>query len=46
MAQWIKNLTAVAQVTAKVLVRSPAWHSVKGSGVATAAAQVIAVAWI
>ena len=27
VAQWIKNLTAVAQVTAEAQVQSPAWHS-------------------
>ena len=27
MAQWVKNLTAVAHVTAEVQVRSPAQHS-------------------
>ena len=27
VAQWVKNLTAVARVTVKVWVRSPAWYS-------------------
>ena len=25
--QWVKNLTAVAQVTVEALLQSPAWHS-------------------
>ena len=27
MAQWVKNLTVVAQVTAELLVPSVVWHS-------------------
>ena len=27
VAQWVKNLTAVARETVKVWVRSPAWYS-------------------
>ena len=27
VAQWVKNLTAVAQGTAEAQVRYPAWHS-------------------
>ena len=26
MVQWVKNMTAVAQVTAEARVGSPAWH--------------------
>ena len=34
MAQWVKNLTAVARVATEVQVRSPAWYSeLKGCGV-------------
>lgn len=44
MAQGIKNSTAAAQVTSEERVQSPAWHGgLKGSGVATVSAQVIAV---
>ena len=44
MAQWVKNLTAVAQVT--VEVQFDPWPSAvaKGSGIARAAAQVTAMA--
>ena len=28
VVQWVKNLTAVAQVTEEVWVQSPTWHSV------------------
>ena len=45
MAQWIKNPTAVAQVTAEVQVQSPA-QRVKGSSIATAMMQVTAMAQI
>ena len=27
VAQWVKDLTTAAQVTAKVQVQSPAWHN-------------------
>ena len=40
MAQWVKNPTTVAWVTAEVQVQSPA------RCIAPAAAQVTAVAWI
>ena len=47
MAQWVKDLTAVAQVAAEAQVCSPAQRSgLKGSAVAAASAQVAAVAWI
>lgn len=39
VAQWVKNMTAVAQVAAGVWVCAPARHSgLKGCGVAEAAA--------
>ena len=45
VAQWVKNPTAAAQSAVKVWVRSPTWQNrLKGSGVATAAAWVTAVA--
>ena len=47
MAQWVKNPTAVAQVTAEVQVRSPArFNGLKDLAVAAAVAQVTAVAQI
>ena len=47
VAQWVKNLTAVAQVDVGGMGSIPSpvpWD--KGSGVATAMVQVRAVAWI
>ena len=51
MAQWIKNLTSVAQVAVEVQVQSPAQCSgLKGWGISAVAvaavALVTAVAWI
>ena len=43
MAQQIKNLTAAAWITTELQVQSLAWCS--GSGIATAAVYVVAVAW-
>ena len=38
---WVKNLTAVAQVTAEVHVPSQDWHSgLKGSTIAAAMTQI------
>ena len=46
MAQWVKNPTAVAQVSAEVWVLSPVRHSgLKGPSVAAAAAQIPPLAW-
>ena len=37
MVQWVKNLTAEAQVTEEAQLPSPVWHSgLKGSSIATA----------
>ena len=47
MAQWVKNLTAVAGVTTEVQVQSPGPdRQIKGSGIAAAVVQVTASAWI
>ena len=47
MAQWVKNLTAEAQVTAEVQDSSqPQCSGLKDPRVATAAVQVVAVALI
>ena len=46
MVQWVKNLTAAAQVAVKVLVRSPARCSkFKGSSTAAAIVQIQFLAW-
>ena len=47
MAQWVKNLTAATSVTARGVGSAPGLaQQVKGSGVATAASWVTAVARI
>ena len=45
VAQWVKNLIAVAQVSAEAQVQSPAWH-IKGSIIAAVVAWVTAAAQI
>ena len=45
MAQWVKNLTAVAWVTAEVWIQSPAWPQwVKGFGIVAAVAGIQSLA--
>ena len=44
MAQWIKNLTAAAQVDAEAWVQSGLVQRVKGSGIASAATQMQSLA--
>ena len=46
MAQWVKTLTAAARVCAEVSSIPGLAQYVKGSGVATAVAQITAAAWI
>ena len=47
VAQWVKDPITMAQVSVEVWVQSLAQHSrLKVSGIATVAAQVIAMAWI
>ena len=45
MAQWVKNLTVVAQVAVEVWVQSPPVQWVKGSSMATAAAWIQSLTW-
>ena len=45
MVQWVKNLTAVAQISTEVQVQSPAQHSgVKDLVLVTATAQIQSLA--
>ena len=46
IAQWIKNLTAVAQVTVEAGSISASVQWVKGPGIATAVVNVAGAAWI
>ena len=46
MVQWVKNLTAAAQVSGEAQVQSPSQHNVlKGSSVAAVVARIQSMAW-
>ena len=46
VVQWVKNSTTMALVNCRGMGSIPGPSAVKGSGIATAAAQVVAMAWI